>query len=35
MGLALQALVCVGTADSSWGGIVTDFVEATPLALGS
>ena len=28
-------LVCVGAADSSWGGIFTDFVEATPLALGS
>ena len=35
MGLTLLALVCVGAADSTWGGIFTDFVEATPLALGS
>ena len=35
MGQALLALVCVGAADSSWGGIFTDVVEATPLALGS
>ena len=35
MGQALLALVCVGAADLSWGGIFTDFVEATPLALGS
>ena len=35
MGLDLLALVCVGAADSTWGGIFTDFVEATPLALGS
>ena len=33
--LALQALVCVGAADSTWGGVLTDSVEATPLALGS
>ena len=33
--LALQDLVCVGAADSTWGGVLTDFVEATPLALGS
>ena len=35
MELALQALVCVGAADSTWGGVLTDSVEATPLALGS
>ena len=35
MKLALQALVCVGAADSTWGGVMTDTVEATPLALGS
>ena len=29
MGLALLALVCVGAADSTWGGIFTDFVEAS------
>ena len=27
--------LCVGAADSTWGGVLTDFVEATPLALGS
>ena len=26
---------CLGAADSTWGGVLTDFVEATPLALGS
>ena len=35
MELALQALVCVGAADSTWAGVMTDSVEATPLALGS
>ena len=35
MGLALLALACVGAADSTWGGVMTDTVEATPLALGS
>ena len=35
MELALQAFVCVGAADSTWGGVMTDSVEATPLALGS
>ena len=27
MELALQALVCVGAADSPWGGVMTDSVE--------
>ena len=35
MELALQAFVCVGAADSTWDGVMTDSVEATPLALGS
>ena len=29
----LQAPVCVGAADATWGGVFTAFVEATPLAL--
>ena len=29
----LQAPVCVGAADATWGGVFTGFVEATPLAL--
>ena len=29
----LQAPVCVGAADATWGGVFTGLVEATPLAL--
>ena len=34
MGLALLALVCVGAADSTWGGIFTDFVGGYPIGPG-
>ena len=29
----LQAPVCVGAADATWGGVFTGFVEVAPLAL--